>query len=102
MAIRDFLATEGYAPNYRQIAKLVGVRSLGTVAVRVHQLVDHGYVTLTPFGRINSVRTIPDDCADLVMCNRGHVAIWFRASFCPLCELLQRLHPPAPPGVYKT
>jgi SOS-response transcriptional repressor LexA len=100
-AIRDFIAKNGYTPRFHEVADAIGIRSLETVHAAVHRLEENGFLTLTKNGNINAIRAVPPDCADLVMCNRGHVPIWFRITFCPLCELLNRMRPPAAPDIHK-
>lgn len=40
--VRDFIATNGYSPTYREIASGVGLKSWNTVAYHVAVLVDLG------------------------------------------------------------
>lgn len=45
--ITDFLREHNYAPSYREIMKVLGYKSVSTVAVHVDGLIAKGYLTKT-------------------------------------------------------
>ncbi len=51
----------GYSPTYRQIAKGIGVSSVGGVAAHIHKLQDRGFVKTLPGNRqmIEVLKTNP-------------------------------------------
>ncbi|MDB5184021.1 MAG: hypothetical protein JWO07_702 [Candidatus Saccharibacteria bacterium] len=43
--IGDFITENNYAPSYREIMKMLGYKSVSTVAVHVNGLITKGYLT---------------------------------------------------------
>lgn len=46
--IRQYVATNGYSPTYREIAEGLGLQSAGSAHRVVHLLVERGTITLLP------------------------------------------------------
>jgi len=43
--IKNFIKENGYAPTYREIAKIVGIKSAGDVTKYLRKLRESGYIT---------------------------------------------------------
>jgi SOS-response transcriptional repressor LexA len=102
VAIKAFIEKNGYSPHYQEIADLVGIKSLTSVAHACDRLAALGYVTFVGKGIGRRVKLLKKEYQDLTSCNRNHAQIWFSVTFCPLCELLMNTQqPPTQADVYR-
>lgn len=93
-AIKRYIAHNKCSPTYAEIGKMVGVTSLCSVYKMVDRLVDQGYLIRDPNTKYRNLHVIPNKIDGFNYCDRAHVPIWFQPAVCPMCALLQKIHPP--------
>ncbi len=92
-AIEKYIKKNGCSPSYTEIGKMVGVRSMASVAKMIDRLVRDGYL-VKGLGAQRNLAVVPGKIHGFNICDRGHEEIYFKATVCPLCTEIQK-HTPA-------
>jgi SOS-response transcriptional repressor LexA len=93
-AIKSYIYKNGCSPAYQEIARMVGVRSLASVAHMVDRLVRDGYLVKTAHSSARSLAVVPGKLHGFNICERNHPVIYFMEGVCPLCTEIQKHTPP--------
>ncbi len=92
-AIERYIKKNGCSPAYTEIAKMLGIRSLASVAKMVDRLVRDGYL-VKGLGGGRNLSIVPGKLHGFNICDRNHAEIYFRETVCPLCTEIQKNTPP--------